>query len=83
MYYLVEVLVEPVHEKQQQLLGVLLVIASKLLVDLANRDLEVPWTDALVQTGPQGFHDHTKLLCHLPFMAQDVVPDRGREQTQK
>lgn len=67
---------EPIHEEQQQLLGVLLIIASKLLVDLANGYLEVPRTDALVQTGPQGFHDNTKLLCHLPFMTKDVVPDR-------
>lgn len=80
MLYLVEVLVEPVHEEQQQLLGVLLIIASKLVVDLPYGDLEVPRTDALVQTGPQGLHDHTKLLRHLPFMAEDVVPGRGREQ---
>lgn len=78
--YLVEVLVEPIHEEQQQLLGVLLVIASKLLIDLSYGDLEVPWANALVQTSPQGFHDHTELLCHLPFVAKDVVPGRGREQ---
>ncbi len=80
LHYLVEVLVEPIHEKQQQLLGVLLIIARKLLINLAYGDLEVPWADALVQTSPQGFHDHTKLLCHLPFMAKDVLPDRWRTE---
>lgn len=74
---------EPIHEEQKQLLGVLLVIAIKLLIDLAYGDLEVPRTDALVQTGPQGLHDHTKLLRHLPFMAKDVVPGRGREKGQR
>lgn len=81
MHYLVKVLMEAIHEKQQQLLGVLLVVASKLFVNLAYGDLEVPRTDVLVQTRPQGLHDHTKLLCHLPFMTKDVVPGRGREQT--
>lgn len=71
---------KPVHEEQQQLLGVLLVITSKLLVDLAYGDLEVSWTDALVQTAPQGLHDHTKLLGHLSFVAKNIVPSRGREQ---
>lgn len=80
VHYLVEVLVEPIHEEQQQLLGVLLVVASKLLVDLAYGDLEVPRADALVQPGPQGFHDDAKLLRHLPFMAKDVVSDRGGEE---
>lgn len=74
---------EPIHEEQQQLLGVLLVIAGKLVIDLAYGDLEVPRTDALVETGPQGLHDHTKLLCHIPFMPKDVVPSRGREQRQR
>ncbi len=73
---------EPIHEEQKQLLGVLLVIARKLLINLAYGDLEVPRTDALVQTGPQGLHDHTKLLRHLPFMAKDVVPGRRREKGQ-
>lgn len=80
VHYLVEVLVEPIHKEQQQLLGILLVIASKLLVDLAYGDLEVPRADALVQTGPQGFHDDAKLLRHLPFMAKDVVSDGGGEE---
>ena len=71
---------QPVHEEQQQLLGVLLVVASKLLVDLADGDLEVSRADALVQTGPQRLHDHAKLLCHLPFMTKDVLPGRGRQQ---
>ncbi|KAF3832861.1 hypothetical protein F7725_026526 [Dissostichus mawsoni] len=71
--YLVEVLVEPVHEEQQQLLGVLLVIASKLVIDLAYGDLKVPRADALVQTAPQRLHDHSKLLRHLALMAKDVV----------
>lgn len=78
--YLVEVLVEPIHKEQQQLLGVLLVTTSKLVVDLAYGDLKVPRTDALVQASPQGLHDHPKLLRHLPFMAQDVVSGRGTEQ---
>lgn len=78
--YLIEVLVEAIHEEQQQLLGVLLVIASKLLINLSYSDLEVPWANALVQTTPQSFHDHTKLLRHFPFMAKDVKPGRGREQ---
>lgn len=75
--YLVEVLMEAVHEEQQQFLRVLLVIARKLLVDLAYGDLKVPWADALVQTGPQCLHDHTKLLCHLPFVAEDIAPSKG------
>lgn len=83
VHYLVEVLMESIHKEQQQLLGVLLVIASKLLIDLADGDLEVPRADALVQTGPQGLHNHTKLLRHLPFMAKDVGPGRGREQRQR
>lgn len=70
--YLVEVLVEPIHKEQEQLLRVLLVVASKLLVDLAYGNLEIPWTDAFVQTSPKGLHDHTKLLGHFPFMAKDV-----------
>lgn len=74
---------KPVHEEQQQLLGVLLVIASELVVDLAYGDLKVPRADALVLTGPQSFHDHTKLLRHLPFMAKDVVPDRTRTETKR
>lgn len=81
--YLVQVLVEPVHEEQQQLLGVLLVIARKLLVDLANGYLEIPWTDAFVQTSPKGLHDHTELLCNLSFMSKDVRPVRGREQKKR
>lgn len=71
---------KPIHEEQQQLLGVLLVITSKLLIDLAYSDLEVTWTDALVQTSPQGLHDYTKLLSHLPFVAKNIVPGREREQ---
>lgn len=39
---------EPIHEKEQKLLRVLLVITRKLLIDLSNRDLEVPRADALV-----------------------------------
>lgn len=78
--YLVEVLVEPVHEEQQQLLGVLLVIASKLVIDLAYGDLKVPRADALVQTAPQRLHDHSKLLRHLALMAKDVVPGRNTKQ---
>lgn len=73
-FYLVEVLVEAVHEEEQQLLRVLLVVAGKLLVDLADGDLEVPRADELVQSGPQRLHDHAKLLRHLPFVAQDVGP---------
>lgn len=69
---------EPIHEKQQQLLGVLLVITGKLLVDLPDGDLEVPGADALVQAGPQGFHYHPELFCHLPFMAEDVGPGEGK-----
>lgn len=83
VYYLVQVLMEPIHEEQQQFLRVLLVITSKLLIDLPYGDFEVPRTDALVQTGPQGLHDHTKLFCHLPFMAKDVGPVRGREREHK
>lgn len=63
---------EPIHEKQQQLLRVLLVITGKLLVDLSDGDLEVPRADALVQASPQGLHYDPKLFCHLPFMAEDV-----------
>lgn len=73
-FYLVEVLVEAVHEEEQQLLRVLLVVAGKLLVDLANSDLEVPRADELVQVGPQRLHDHAKLLGHLPLVAEDVGP---------
>lgn len=74
---------EPIHEEQQQLLRVLLVITSKLLINLPYGDFEVPWTDALVQTSPQGLHDHTKLFCHLSLMAKDVVPVRRKEWEQK
>lgn len=73
-FYLVEVLVEAVHEEEQQLLRVLLVVARKLLIDFANGDLEVPRADELVQAGPQRLHDHAKLLRHLPFVAEDVGP---------
>ena len=76
--YLIEVLVEAVHKEQQQLLGVLLVIASELLINLSYSDLEVPWANALVQATPQSFHDHTKLLRHFPFMAEDVKPGKDR-----
>lgn len=73
---------EPVHEKEQQLLRVLLFISRKLLIDLSNGDLEVPRADALVQTRPQGFHDDPKLFCHFPFMAKDVGPGAERKGQQ-
>lgn len=69
---------QAVHQEQEQLLGVLLVIACKLIIDLSYGALEVPGTDALVQTGPQRFHYHSKLLCNLPFMAKNVGPGRQR-----
>lgn len=67
-----------IHEEQQQLLGVLLVISGKLVIDLAYGDLEVTWTDEFVQASPQGFHNHTKLLCNLPFMAKNVGSAKRR-----
>lgn len=73
---------EPIHEKEQQLLRVLLIITSKLLIDLSDGDLEVPRADALVQTSPQGFHYDPKLFCHLPFMAKDVGPSEERRGRQ-
>lgn len=72
---------EAVHEKEQQLLGVLLVIASKLIIDLSDGDLKVSWTDTPVQPGPQRLHDHAKFLRHFPFMAENVAPaQRTREE---
>ena len=62
--HLVHVVVEPLQQGEQELVGVLLVSPGKLGLVSANPGLEIRGTDGLVLTGPQMFQN-LKLNLYL------------------
>jgi len=74
MAYFIEVFVQAVHEKEKQLLGVLLAVSCKLVINLPNCNFEVFWTDIFILSCPQSFHYYSKFFSHFTFMPQEIGP---------
>jgi hypothetical protein len=72
--YLIQILMQAIHEEQKQLLWILLAGACKLVINLTNGDFKVLWTDVSILSCPQCFHDYTKFFCHFTFMPQQIWP---------